>query len=104
MARTCAQNGTEKDSQEGLQIKSSRQKETGKAKNDEIYVREFYLVYVPRIFPFLCYIIHTFLLIHSAYLGLNLIQLVREPLDVLYNQELRPNAHYYITKVGFQVE
>ena len=32
MARTCAQNGTEKDSQEGLKIESSRQKETGKAK------------------------------------------------------------------------
>ncbi len=34
MARTCAQNGTEKDSQEGLKMESSRQKETGKAKND----------------------------------------------------------------------
>ena len=34
VARTCAQNGTEKDSQEGLKMKSSRQKETGKAKND----------------------------------------------------------------------
>ncbi len=33
-ARTCAQNGTEKDSQEGLQMESSQQKETGKAKND----------------------------------------------------------------------
>jgi len=31
--------------------------------------------------------------------GLPLIQLVREPLDVLYNPELRPNAQYYITKV-----
>ena len=34
MARTCAQNGTEKDSQEGLKIESSRQKETQKGKND----------------------------------------------------------------------
>ncbi len=34
MVRTCAQNGTEKDSQEGLKMESSRQKETGKAKND----------------------------------------------------------------------
>ena len=34
MARTCAQNGTEKDSQEGLKMESSRQKETGKTKND----------------------------------------------------------------------
>ena len=34
MARTCAQNGKEKDSQEGLKMESSRQKETGKAKND----------------------------------------------------------------------
>ncbi len=34
MARTCAQNGTEKDSQEGLKIESSRQKKTGKAIND----------------------------------------------------------------------
>ncbi len=32
MARTCAQNGTEKDSQEGLKMESSRQKETGKTK------------------------------------------------------------------------
>ena len=32
MARTCAQNGTEKDSQEGLKMESPRQKETGKAK------------------------------------------------------------------------
>ena len=32
MARTCAQNGTEKDSQEGLKMESARQKETGKAK------------------------------------------------------------------------
>ncbi len=29
--RTCTQNGTEKDSQEGLKMESSRQKETGKA-------------------------------------------------------------------------
>ena len=34
MARTCAQNGTEKDSQEGLKMEYSRQKETGKAKID----------------------------------------------------------------------
>ena len=34
MAKTCAQNGTEKDSQEGLKMESSKQKETGKAKND----------------------------------------------------------------------
>ncbi len=34
MAKTCAQNGTEKDSQEGLKMESSRQKETGKAKYD----------------------------------------------------------------------
>ncbi len=34
MARTCAQNVTEKDSQEGLKMESSRQKETGKAKNE----------------------------------------------------------------------
>ncbi len=34
MARTCAQNGTEKDSQKGLKMESSRQKETGEAKND----------------------------------------------------------------------
>ena len=34
MSRTCAQNGTEKDSQERLKMESSRQKETGKAKND----------------------------------------------------------------------
>ncbi len=34
MARTCAQNGTENDSQEGLKMESSRQKETGMAKND----------------------------------------------------------------------
>ena len=34
MARTCAQNGTEKDSQEGLKMESSRHKETGEAKND----------------------------------------------------------------------
>ncbi len=34
VARTCDQNGTEKDSQEGLKMESSRQKETGKAKND----------------------------------------------------------------------
>ncbi len=34
MARTCAQHGTEKDSQEGLKMESSRQKEAGKAKND----------------------------------------------------------------------
>ncbi len=34
VARTCAQNGKEKDSQEGLKIESSRQKDTGKAKND----------------------------------------------------------------------
>ncbi len=33
VARTCAQNGTEKDSQEGLKMESSRQKETAKAKN-----------------------------------------------------------------------
>ena len=33
-ARTCAQNGTEKDSQERLKMDSSRQKETGKAKSD----------------------------------------------------------------------
>ena len=32
--RTCAQNETEKDSQEGLKMESSRQKETGEAKND----------------------------------------------------------------------
>ena len=34
MARTRAQNGTEKDSQEGPKMESSRQKEKGKAKND----------------------------------------------------------------------
>ena len=34
MARTCAQNGTEKDSQEGLKMESSRQNETRKAEND----------------------------------------------------------------------
>ncbi len=34
MAGTCAQNRTEKDYQEGLKMESSRQKETGKAKND----------------------------------------------------------------------
>ena len=34
MARTRAQNGIEKDSQEGIKMESSRQKETGKAKND----------------------------------------------------------------------
>ena len=34
VARTYAQNGTDKDSQEGLKMESSRQKETGKAKND----------------------------------------------------------------------
>ena len=34
MAGTVAQNGTEKDSQEGLKMESSRQKKTGKAKND----------------------------------------------------------------------
>ena len=34
MARTCAQNGTEKGFLEGLKIESSRQKETGKAKID----------------------------------------------------------------------
>ena len=34
MARTSAQNKTEKDPQEGLKMESSRQKETGKAKND----------------------------------------------------------------------
>ncbi len=33
-ARTGDQNGTEKDSQEGLKMESSRQKEKGKAKND----------------------------------------------------------------------
>ncbi len=33
-AMTCARNGTEKDSQEGLKMESSRQKETGKAKNN----------------------------------------------------------------------
>ena len=32
MVRTCAQSGTENDSQEGLKMESSRQKETGKAK------------------------------------------------------------------------
>ncbi len=34
VARTRAQNGTEKDSQEGLKMESSRQKEKGEAKND----------------------------------------------------------------------
>ncbi len=34
MARKNIQNGTEKDSQEGLKMESSRQKEKGKAKND----------------------------------------------------------------------
>ncbi len=34
MARTCAQNGTEKDPQEKLKMESSRQKETEEAKND----------------------------------------------------------------------
>ncbi len=34
MARTRAQNGTEKYSQEGPKMESSRQNETGKAKND----------------------------------------------------------------------
>ncbi len=34
MAWTRAQNETEKDSQEGIKMESSRQKETGKAKND----------------------------------------------------------------------
>ncbi len=34
MARTCTQNGIEKDFQEGLKMESFRQKETGKAKND----------------------------------------------------------------------
>ena len=34
VASTRAQNGTEKDSQEGLKMEFSRQKETGKAKND----------------------------------------------------------------------
>ena len=33
VARTHAQNGTEKDSQEGLEMESSRQKKTGKAIN-----------------------------------------------------------------------
>ncbi len=31
---TCAQNGIEMDSQEVLKMETSRQKETGKAKND----------------------------------------------------------------------
>ena len=35
MARTCAQNGTEKDSQEERKMESFRQKETGKAKNEK---------------------------------------------------------------------
>ncbi len=34
MVRTHDQNGTKKDSQEGLEMESSRQKETGKAKID----------------------------------------------------------------------
>ncbi len=34
VARICAQNGTQKESQEGLKMESSRQKETGEAKND----------------------------------------------------------------------
>ncbi len=34
MTRTRAQNGTKKDSKEGLKMESSRQKKTGKAKND----------------------------------------------------------------------
>ena len=34
MARTCAQNGTEKDSKEGLKMESSRLNETGLSKND----------------------------------------------------------------------
>ncbi len=34
MARTRTLNGTEKDSQEGLKMESSRQRETGKAKNE----------------------------------------------------------------------
>ena len=34
LARTCAQNRTDKDYREGLKMESSRQKETGKAKND----------------------------------------------------------------------
>ena len=34
MARTCAQNGTEKDFQEGLKMESFRQNETGKAKKN----------------------------------------------------------------------
>ena len=34
MSRTRAQNGTEKDSQEGLKMEFSRQKETGEAKYD----------------------------------------------------------------------
>ena len=34
VARTHAQNGTEKDSQERLKMESSMEKETGKAKND----------------------------------------------------------------------
>ena len=35
MARTPSQNGTEKDSKEGLKMESSRQKETGKVENVE---------------------------------------------------------------------
>jgi len=31
--------------------------------------------------------------------GLPLIQLVREPMELLNNSNLRPNSHYYITKV-----
>ncbi len=34
MARTCDQNGKEKDAQEGPRMESSRQMETMKAKND----------------------------------------------------------------------
>ena len=35
----------------------------------------------------------------NVHLGLPLIQLVREPHEVLDNSELRPNGQYYITKV-----